>query len=80
MSTKILIDPLMLMRYARGINDIELGASVRALVESALDDGRSKRILDASYYGTRTNGFVHIDRDSKISASDCDWAVAIREA
>ena len=80
MSTKILIDPLLMMRHARTINDIELGATIRALCESALDDGRSKRILDASYYGTRTNGFVHIDRDSQISASDCDWAVAIREA
>lgn len=80
MSTKILIDPVPFIRMARGLNDIELGASMRALIESALDDGRAKNIMVASYFGKKTNGFVHLDPDSVISSSDCDWAVAIREA
>ncbi len=80
MSTKILLDPVPFLRMARGLNDIELGATMRALVESAIDDGRAKDILSASYFGKRTNGFVHLPKDASVSISDCDYAVAIREA
>ena len=80
MSVKLLIDPVQFLRMARGLNDIELGASMRALVESALDDGNPKNIKAASYFGSKTNGFFHIDEKTCISAANCNYAVAIREA
>lgn len=80
MSTKILIDPVPFLRMSRGLNDIELGATMRALIESALDDGRPKNVMDASYFGSRTNGFIHLDRESTVSILNCDYAEAIQEA
>lgn len=80
MSTKILIDTVPFLRMSRGLNDIELGATMRALIESALDDGRPKNVMEASFFGTRTNGFVHLDRESSISVDTCGFAEAIQEA
>lgn len=79
MSTKILLDPVPFLRMARGLNDIELGATMRALIESALDDGRAKNVREASYFGKKTNGFIHLNDDTCVSVENCDYAVAIRE-
>ena len=80
MSTKILVDPVPFLRMSRGLNDIELGATMRALIESALDDGRPKNVMDASYFGSKTNGFIHLSRESTVSILNCDYAEAIQEA
>lgn len=80
MSIKILIDPVPFLRMSRGLNDIELGATMRALIESALDDGKPKNVMDASYFGRKTNGFVHLAQNSNLSIDECDYAEVIQEA
>lgn len=72
--TKLIVDTVKFLRVSRRLNDIELGAMMRALIDSAIDEGRSKNILEASYFGTKTNGFFRITPKDSISASNCSFA------
>ncbi len=74
MAKRLVIEPVCFLRMAKGLNDIELGALMRALVESTLDDDKPKNILDASYFGRRTNGFFHLLPEDCISPANCDFA------
>lgn len=74
MAVRLVIDPVRFLRIAKRLNDIELGALMRALAESSLDDNKPKNILEASYFGCRTNGFYHLTPDDCISSSDCNFA------
>lgn len=62
----------------RGLNDIELGALMRALIDSALDDGEPKNVLESSYFGVKTNGFIRIGPNDTISATECRFARPIK--
>ena len=78
MAIRLMIDPVRFLRAARNLNDIELGAVMRALVESSLDNDKPKNILEASYFGRKTNGFFHLTPDDYVSTAQCDFAYAIK--
>ncbi len=77
MAIRLMIEPVQFLRVARNLNDIELGAMMRALVESALDNDKPKNILEASYFGRKTNGFFHLLPSDSISAAQCSFAYSI---
>lgn len=77
MAIRVMIEPVQFLRIARGLNDIELGATMRALVESALDNDKPKNILEASYFGRKTNGFYHLTATDCVSAAQCNFAYSI---
>ncbi len=72
------IDPADFIVETRRLNDIELGALMRALVFSAVDDGKPKNILESSYFGVKTNGFFQIKPEDTISANECSFASLVR--
>ena len=71
------IDPAEFIVATRRLNDIELGALMRALVDSAVDDGRPKNILESSFFGVKTNGFFQIGPKDTVSATECRFALLI---
>lgn len=77
MAIRLMLEPVQFMREARNLNDIELGAMIRALIESSLDDGKPKNILNASYFGRKTNGFFHLKAEDCVSSKDCSFAYAV---
>lgn len=70
----LVIDPAQFTQDTRKLYDLELGALMRALIESSLKGGVSVNIRDASFFGQRTNGFSHIEPEACISARDCTFA------
>lgn len=74
MTRRLLIDTAEFVRTASRLNDIELGALMRALMYSAIDGGTPKNILESSYFGKRTNGFFKISPTDVISSDNCSFA------
>ena len=74
MAKFLVIDPVQFTHDTRKLYDMELGALMRALVESVYKDGAPVNIRDASFFGQDTNGFFHIEADDVISASSCRFA------
>ena len=75
----LIIDPSQFTQDTRKLYDLELGALMRALIESSLKDGVSVNIRDASFFGQRTNGFSHIEPEACISAKNCTFAFLTSE-
>lgn len=64
----LLIDSVQFALITRRWNDETLGAIVRALVDSALQDGAKVRVLDSSFCEYNMEG-LHVDEDSFVDGT-----------